>query len=87
MGLPLKVSSERLGEARNRTCDPWFQGIGLFLHHAKFTNPEYNYMICNQHVCLYEYRKCQLRFGSLNCEFINEIHVHNDTYEGCPRKS
>ena len=37
-------------------------------------------MICNQHVCLREYSKCQLRFGSLNCEFINKIHVHNDTY-------
>ena len=23
-GLRLKVSSERLGEAGNRTCDPWF---------------------------------------------------------------
>ena len=23
-GLRLKVSSDRLGEARNRTCDPWF---------------------------------------------------------------
>ena len=24
MGQRLKVSSDRLGEARNRTCDPWF---------------------------------------------------------------
>ena len=23
-GQQLKVSSDRLGEARNRTCDPWF---------------------------------------------------------------
>ena len=23
-GQRLKVSSDRLGEARNRTCDPWF---------------------------------------------------------------
>ena len=23
-GLRLKVSSDRLGEAGNRTCDPWF---------------------------------------------------------------
>ena len=23
-GQPLKVSSNRLGEAKNQTCDPWF---------------------------------------------------------------
>ena len=23
-GQPLKVSSDRLGEAKNRACDPWF---------------------------------------------------------------
>ena len=31
-------------------------------------------------MCLYEYSKCRFRFSCLNCEFINEIHVHNDTY-------
>ena len=27
-GQRLKVSSDRLGEAGNRTCDPWFTRMG-----------------------------------------------------------
>ena len=32
---PLKVSSDRLGEAGNRTCDPWFTRYPLY--HGSFS--------------------------------------------------
>ena len=31
MGPQLKVSSDRLGEASNRTCDPWFTRHLIYL--------------------------------------------------------
>ena len=34
----LKVSSDRLGKARNRTCDPWFTRHSFI----PFTKPAYN---------------------------------------------
>ena len=34
-GQRLKVSSDRLGEAGNRTCDPWFtRQLHLYLYYA-----------------------------------------------------
>ena len=34
-GQRLKVSSDRLGEAGNRTCDPWFTRHRIYpLHHG-----------------------------------------------------
>ena len=36
MGPPLKASSDRLGEAGNGTCDPWFTDIVYPLHHDDF---------------------------------------------------
>ena len=36
-GQRLKVSSDRLGEAGNRTCDPWFTVIKLLLILSIFT--------------------------------------------------
>ena len=35
-GQRLKVSSDRLGEAGNRTCDPWFTRQVYPLHHGGF---------------------------------------------------
>ena len=36
-GQRLKVSSDRLGEAGNRTCDPWFTRHSAYpLHHGGF---------------------------------------------------
>ena len=36
-GQRLKVSSDRLGEAGNRTCDPWFTRHRFIpLHHGGF---------------------------------------------------
>ena len=37
-GQRLKVSSDRLGEAGNRTCDPWFTRHSAYpLHHGGFS--------------------------------------------------
>ena len=36
-GQRLKLSSDRLGEAWNRTCDPWFTRHSTYsLHHGGF---------------------------------------------------
>ena len=41
-GQRLKVSSDRLGEAGNRTCDPWFTRHSAYpLHHGGFSKSNY----------------------------------------------
>ena len=40
-GQRLKVSPDRLGEAGNRTCDPWFTRQVYPLHHGGFSIFQY----------------------------------------------
>ena len=41
-GQRLKVSSDRLGEAGNRTCDPWFTRHSAYpLHHGGFSKASF----------------------------------------------
>ena len=61
-GQRLKVSSDRLGEAGNRTCDPWFTRHSTYpLHHGGFLTKA----LIN--LWLLQYRKCNMLWFVVFC--------------------